>query len=67
MNQVLTLSTSNDVDLSNILIRYSQEVVQSVRTTPNEADVTSSNLLSSFLCGHVKKKNPHQVIHVLLN
>jgi hypothetical protein len=33
-----------------------QEVVQSARTTPNEAKVTSSNLSSPLLCGHVKKK-----------
>jgi hypothetical protein len=31
-------------------------VVQLVRTTPNEAKVTSSNLSSPLLCGHVKKK-----------
>jgi hypothetical protein len=31
-----------------------QDVVQSVETTPNEAEATSLNLPSSLLCGNVK-------------
>jgi hypothetical protein len=33
-----------------------QEVTQLAEIIPNETNVTSSNLLSPLLCGHVKKK-----------
>jgi hypothetical protein len=42
-----------------------QEIAQSVRTTPNEAEVTSSNLPSLFLCERVKKKKKKtDVVHI---
>jgi hypothetical protein len=44
------------VSTSNKNKKRSQEEIQLAETTPNEADVTSSNLPSPLLCGHVKKK-----------
>ena len=38
-----------------------QEVAQSIKTTLNEADVTSSNLPPPILCGHVKKKKKKRI------
>jgi hypothetical protein len=37
-----------------------QEVVQSIGTISNEADVTNLNPPSPFLFGHVKKKKKNQ-------
>jgi hypothetical protein len=42
-----------------------QEVVPSAGTTPNEADVTSSNPPPPFLCGHVKKKKKEQKFTII--
>jgi hypothetical protein len=42
--------------LTNYIIVCLQEVVQLAGTTPHEMEVTSSNLPSPLLCGHVKKK-----------
>jgi hypothetical protein len=43
-----------------------QEVVQSAETTPNKADVTSSNSPSPFLCGHVKKKKQMVFLFIIM-
>jgi hypothetical protein len=42
-----------------------QEVAQSVRTTPHEAEVTNSNSLSPLLCGHVQKKKKNYACLVM--
>jgi hypothetical protein len=47
--------TINHVSLK-IFLGCPEEVVQSAVITPNEAEVTSSNLPSPLLCGYVKKK-----------
>jgi hypothetical protein len=46
-----------------------QEVVQSVRTTPHEVEVFSSNLPFPpiLLCGHVKKKKKSNYVTSTIN